>query len=84
MHFRDVRFKVHCNVFESHKLILVAWSDLLAAMLKIDIKKSSTETDIEDIEPDVFHQLLHFLYPGQQTAVTVEAKDAGLLFATGK
>jgi speckle-type POZ protein len=50
---------------KGHTLILQGGSPVLAAMFENDMTQSSTRTIIiEDVEPDLFRQLLRYLYTG--------------------
>jgi speckle-type POZ protein len=85
MPFSDVTINVHGREFPAHKIILVTRSQVFAAMFNHPTKEKLTnQIVIEDVEPDVFHQLLRFMYTGRLTSVTMEAMAAALYIAADK
>ena len=65
IHF-DVIFNVGDQQFTAHKDILVARSPIFAAMFKHSTKENLTgEVEVLDIEPDVFKELLRYIYTGE-------------------
>ncbi|XP_046451112.1 protein roadkill-like [Daphnia pulex] len=65
--FSDVTFKVFGQEFKAHKNILAARSEVFAAMFEYPTKKqSSNKVEIVEIfyEPDVFEEVLRFIYTG--------------------
>jgi speckle-type POZ protein len=65
MQFSDVNFKVCGSEFPAHKLILSTRSKVFAAIFKHPMREQSTnQIEIEDIKPEVFNQLLRFIYTG--------------------
>ena len=59
----DLTIDVKGKKFKAHKLILVARSPVFEAMFLSDLIEGSSNTlTIDDIEPDVFEELLSFLY----------------------
>ncbi|EFX77551.1 hypothetical protein DAPPUDRAFT_32754, partial [Daphnia pulex] len=64
-----------------HSVILAARSPVFAAMFQHNMKEAITgEVDIEDIQPDIFDQLLHYIYSGRMSKPMTEA-SAHLLYA---
>ena len=67
--------QTHCDVkfsfkngesIGSHVSILSSRSPVFAAMFKHEMKESiSRQVDIEDIQPDIFKQLLYYMYAGK-------------------
>jgi len=59
----DVIIDVQGQTFEAHKLILAARSPVFHVMFQSDLIEKRTNTlEIQDIEPDVFQEVLHFIY----------------------
>jgi hypothetical protein len=69
-----------------HVNILVARSPVFAAMFEHDMKEAATgEVVIDDVQPDIFKQLLHYIYCGRLlTALTEEATAQPLFVAADK
>lgn len=66
--------------FPAHRLILKSRSPVLASAFRYDMKEKSTGIlDIEDCEPSIFSQFLHFLYCGELESFSDE--NAFELFA---
>ena len=85
MQFSDVNFNVGGREFPAHKLILAARSQYFAAMFKHPTKEQSTnQVKIDDIEPEVFDQLLRFIYTGRVPLDKLETMAAGLFIAADK
>ena len=84
IHF-DVIFNVGDQQFTAHKDILVARSPIFAAMFKHSTKENLTgEVEVLDIEPDVFKELLRYIYTGEVPLERMDAVAAGLLAAADK
>ena len=85
MQFSDVNFRIGGSEFPAHKIILVTRSEVFAAMFQHPMEERSTnQVKIEDIEPDVFQELLRFIYTGRVSTATMESMAAGLLIAADK
>ena len=85
MKFSDVIFNIRGREFPAHKIILAARSEVFAAMFQHPTTENLTnKIKIEDIEPDVFHELLRFIYTGRINSTTMETMAAGLLIAADK
>ena len=85
MQFSDIIFKVRGREFPAHKLILSARSEVFAAMFQHPTKENLTnQIKIEDIEPDVFQELLRFIYTGRVQVDKLEVMAAGLFIAADK
>ena len=66
----DVVFKVGSSRFPAHKVILSARSEVFAAMFAHDTKENRTnEVDIIDCHPDIFKELLQYIYTGSRASV---------------
>lgn len=64
--FSDITFNVRGREFRAHKLILVSRSPAFAAILQHDFSTRLLDhLEIEDIHPEVFHQVLRFIYTDQ-------------------
>jgi speckle-type POZ protein len=85
MPLSDVNFKVHDREFPAHKLILAARSEVFASMFQHPTKENLTnQIKIEDIEPDVFQELLRFIYTGRVSTATMKTMAASLFIAADK
>jgi speckle-type POZ protein len=85
MQFSDVNFNVGGREFPAHKVILSARSQYFAAMFQHPTKENSTnQVKIEDIDPEVFDQLLRFIYTGRVPLDKLETMAAGLFIAADK
>ncbi len=85
MQFSDVNFNIGGREFPAHKSILTTRSQYFAAMFKHPTKENSTnQVKIEDIEPEVFDQLLRFIYTGRVPLDKLETMAAGLFIAADK
>ncbi|XP_046648372.1 speckle-type POZ protein B-like [Daphnia pulicaria] len=83
--FSDVIFKVGGSEFPAHKIILAARSEVFYAMFQHPTKEKSTNhVEIEDIEPEIFKELLRFIYTGRLTAATMEKMAVKLLVVADK
>ncbi len=68
--------------FDAHKAILSSTSKVFAAMFVNETtEKLSNHVDIQDIHPDVFQEVLRFIYTGR---VPLEKMTASLLAAADK
>jgi speckle-type POZ protein len=85
MQFSDVIFHIGGREFPAHKSILAARSEIFAAMFQHQTKENLTnQISIEDIEPEIFKELLRFIYTGRLRKTTMETMAAGLLIAGDK
>ena len=81
----DVIFKVRGRELPAHRRILIARSEVFAAMFQHTMEERFTNVaKIEDIDPDVFHELLHFIYTGQVQLKKLEKMAASLFIAADK
>jgi speckle-type POZ protein len=81
--------QIHCDVqfhfkddqhIGGHSHILVARSPVFAAMFQHEMKETKTgHVNIQDIQPDIFKQLLHYIY-SVQLSVPLTETTAQLLF----
>jgi speckle-type POZ protein len=85
MPLSDVNFNIGGRDFSAHKNILSARSEVFAAMFQHPSKEKATnQIEIEDIEPDVFDQLLRFIYTGRVQVDKLEVMVACLFTAADK
>jgi speckle-type POZ protein len=85
MSLSDVNFNIDGREFSAHKSILFARSKYFAAMFKHPMKEQSTnQIKMKDIEPDVFQELLRFIYTGRVSTATMETMAANLFIAADK
>jgi speckle-type POZ protein len=85
MQYSDVVFNVDGREFTAHKNILTVRCEVLAAMFQDPTKENSTNhVKIEDIEPEVFQELLRFIYTGRLNSLTMEQMAAKLFIAAEK
>jgi speckle-type POZ protein len=85
MSLSDFSFNIGGREFPAHKVILAARSKYFAAMFKHPTKENSTnQVNIEDIEPEVFQELLRFIYTGRLSSATMESMVANLFIAADK
>ena len=81
----DVTFNVCSQQFPAHKLILVTRSQVFAAMFQHPSKeKLSGVVDVPDIEPNVFKELLRYMYKGEVPLNRMDEVAIGLLAAADK
>jgi speckle-type POZ protein len=85
MQLSDVVFKIGVREFSVHKNILAARSEVFADMFQRPKKKTLTNRiTIQDVEPEVFQELLRFIYTGQLCIEKMESLAAGLFIAADK
>jgi speckle-type POZ protein len=85
MPLSDVKFIIQGREFPAHRIILAARSEVFAAMFQHQTKENLTNRiSIEDIEPEVFHELLRFIYTGRLDSTTMETMAAKLLIVAEK
>ncbi|KAI9556558.1 hypothetical protein GHT06_016348 [Daphnia sinensis] len=81
----DVTLDVSGRHFQAHKSILASRSKVFAAMFVHETKeKLSNHVQIDDIEPDVFQEVLRFIYTGRLSLETMDMMATGLLAAADK
>ena len=85
MKFSDVTLSVLGRQFQAHKCILTSSSKVFSAMFEHQTKeKLSNHVKIEDIQPEVFNELLRFIYTGRSTLAAMRTMAAQLLVAADK
>ena len=81
----DMTIKCGAQDFPCHSLILSARSPVFKAMFQANMKeRESREVIIEDIEPAVFAEMLHFIYTGETKDNALEKTSVELLAAADK
>jgi speckle-type POZ protein len=85
MLFSDVTFNVRGQKFAAHKNILAMRSPVFAAMFQHPTKELQTgEVEVEDVDPDVFQEVLRYLYTGLTRSTAMDVMATGLLVAADK
>ena len=85
MELCDVTFNVRRQEFRAHKTILAARSPVFSAMFQHPSKEKMTGVvDVPDIEPDVFKELLRYIYTGEVPLNRMDEVAVGLLAAADK
>ena len=83
--FSDVVFVVDGVRFPAHKAILAIRSPMLYAMFGCGMRESSaTEVVVDDIDKDVFQEILRFIYSGHVSLEMLETQPMQLLAAADK
>jgi speckle-type POZ protein len=86
MDLNDVIFNVGCREFTAHKIILAMKSPVFKAMFQHPSCKEvlSGQVKVEDIEPDVFQEILRFIYTGRINSTAMNKMATGILPAANK
>jgi speckle-type POZ protein len=85
MPLSDVTFKIRNRKFAAHKAILAMRSPVFAAMFLHPTKEmQSNQVEVNDVDPDVFQELLRFIYIGNAQSTTMNKMASGLLAAADK
>jgi speckle-type POZ protein len=81
MPLSDVTFNDRGRQFSAHKNILAIRSPVFAAMFLHPTKEMQTgEVEVDDIDPDVFQEVLRYLYTG----LIMDIMATGILAAAEK
>jgi BTB/POZ domain len=82
----DVTFVVNGERIGAHSAIVVSASPVLSAMLEMDkfVEGVIKEVKIDDIDPSVFRNMLHYLYTGRVLEMNEALKIEPLFVAAGK
>lgn len=82
----DVQFVVKGEKIPAHSFIVDGGSPILAAMFKQScwVESSSRIVIVEDMEPTVFRQLLHYLYTGDAPRIEKSDMTEPLFIAADK
>ena len=66
----DITFKVKNETFKAHTIIVAAGSPVLSAMFKNNLIENRTRiVEVKDTKPQVFKQLLQYLYTGNASQI---------------
>jgi speckle-type POZ protein len=88
MKFSDITINVHGQIlhqFKAHKNILAARSPFFAAMFEHPTKENLTnQIEVEDVEPDVFNEILRFIYTGKLSESKMGKMCVGILAVADK
>lgn len=77
----DVQFHVMGQKMGAHLSVLASGSPVLAAMFQSDCKEKRTgRVKIKDIKPDIFEQMLRFIYTGSTLPAKLSDDDTEELF----
>ncbi|XP_008545845.2 speckle-type POZ protein [Microplitis demolitor] len=72
----DVILKVKDQVFEAHKIVLMARSPVFLTMFSSEmIENKEYKVNIPDIDPDIFKYLLEFIYTDDVSNLDAVAED---------
>jgi speckle-type POZ protein len=71
----DVQMVVKGRSFGAHWPILVAASPVMAAFYESGLEGSPKSINIDDMEPEVFEQMLRFMYTGEAPELQEFAED---------
>jgi hypothetical protein len=82
----DVQFNLQDDQhIGGHSHILGARSPVFAAMFQHEMKETKTgQVSIQDIQPDIFKQLLHYIYSGRLSILLTETTAQRLFEAADK
>jgi speckle-type POZ protein len=85
MPLSDVTFKIRGRKFAAHKAILAMRSPVLAAMFRHPTKEmQSNQVEVKDVDPDVLHEILRFIYTGKTQSTAMDKLAPRLLAAADK
>jgi speckle-type POZ protein len=85
MPLSDATFNINGRKFAAHKTILAMRSEVFAAMFLHPTKEVQTgEVKVDDIDPDVFQEVLRYLYTGLTRSTTMDIMAPELLAAADK
>ena len=85
MPLSDVSFNIRGRKFSAHKAILAMRSPVFAAMFCHPTKEmQSNQVEVKDVDPDVFQEVLCFIYTGKTQPTAMDKMASGLLAAADK
>jgi speckle-type POZ protein len=85
MPLSDVTLNVRGRQFSAHKNILAIRSPVFTAMFQHPTKEMlSGNVEVEDVDPDVFQELLRYLYTGLTRSTAMEIMATRILAAAEK
>uniref|UniRef100_A0A0P6G4L3 Ring canal kelch protein n=1 Tax=Daphnia magna TaxID=35525 RepID=A0A0P6G4L3_9CRUS len=81
----DVKLIVGWRTLHAHKIILAARSKVFAAMFHHQTaEKLSNKVEIQDVDPDVFQEVLRYLYTGRMSREKLDEMAVGVLAVADK
>ncbi|KAK4011311.1 hypothetical protein OUZ56_020427 [Daphnia magna] len=81
----DVNLNVGGRTFHAHKIILAAKSKVFAAMFQHKTAESLSNTvHIKDVDPDVFREVLRYMYTGRMSSETLDKMAVGVMAVADK
>ena len=81
----DVTFNIRCRKFSAHKIVLAMRSPVFGAMFRHPTKEmQSNQVEVKDVDPDVFQEILRFIYTGKTQLTAMNKMATGLLAAADK
>ena len=85
MPLSDITFSIGGRKFTAHKNILSMRSPVFAAMFHHPTKEAlSNKVNVDEIDPDVFQEVLRFIYTGKTQSTALNKMAPGLLAAADK
>ena len=85
MSLTDVTFDIRGQKCAAHKNILAMRSPVFAAMFHHPTKEmQSNQVEVKDIDPDVFQEVLRFIYTGKTESTAMNKMAPNLLAAADK
>ena len=85
MRLSDVTFNILGRKFAAHKNILTMRSPVFAAMFRHPTKEmQSNQVEVKDVDPDVFQEILLFIYTGRTQLTAMNKMAPGILAAADK
>ena len=85
MPLSDVTFNIRGRKFSAHKNILAMRSPVFAGMFHHPTREmQSNQVEIKDIDPDVFQEVLRFIYTGKTQSTAMDKMAPGILAAADK
>ena len=85
MPLSDVTFNILGRKFAAHKNILTMRSPVFGAMFRHPTKEmQSNQVEVKDVDPDVFQEILRFIYTGKTQSTAMDKMAPGILAAADK
>ena len=82
---RIIIVNVRGREFKAHKNILATRSSYFAAMFNHPTKENlSNQIEIDDVDPDVFHEILRFIYTGRVSLSAMRKMSVRILAVADK
>nr|CAH0105706.1 unnamed protein product [Daphnia galeata] len=85
MPLSDITFSIGGRKFTAHKNILSMRSPVFAAMFHHPTNEAlSNKVNVDDIDPDVFQEVLRFIYTGKTQSTAMDKMAPGIFAAADK